>query len=278
MNTDYELEEVIRIARQAAKLVRDVYETGFTVDYKGKDDPVTRADREANELICNALSVSFPRDAIIAEESAPTNPDDLARLVAFSRVWFVDPVDGTREFTEHIEEFAVMIGLSVAGRANLGVLAMPLSGQVIAGRVGSSAFVEDSNGLRRPIYINDVKIPDDKTIIISRSHRPPFLEDLKKGFDAKQVVKCGSVGVKVIRLLFGQAHLYVHGTGTKRWDACGPEAVLLAAGGRFTDLTGTPIFYSSPDLVLRTGILAGNTILHARAVATMLELQKTAAQ
>src|SRR6185437_13395885 len=113
---------------------------------------VTRADREANELICSALAASFPGDAIVAEESVPADKAEVARLTGKERVWYVDPLDGTREFTDRIGEFAVMIGLAVKGRAALGVVLTPVDGVVLAGRVGAgTAFAEEEGGARRPL-------------------------------------------------------------------------------------------------------------------------------
>jgi 3'(2'), 5'-bisphosphate nucleotidase len=269
---DRELGEVLRIARRAAALVRAVYATPFTVELKGPDDPVTRADREANDLICAALASAFPGDAILAEESVPADPAEVARLAARERVWFVDPLDGTREFADRNGEFAVMIGLAVRGRAALGVVVMPVSGEAIAGRVGGpeGAFVEDEAGARRPLAVSAASDPREATIVVSRSHRPALLDALIPALGITRVVPCGSVGVKVARIVFGQADLYVHGGGgAKRWDTCAPEAVLVAAGGRFSDLAGAPIDYASADLRLQTGIVATNGALHEAILAAV---------
>ncbi len=198
----------------------------------------------------------------------PASPAEVARRVASPRVWFVDPLDGTREFTERIGEFAVMIGLAVAGRAALGVVVMPATGEALAGRVSGGAFAEDGADdgarARRPLSVSAIDDPRLATIVVSRSHRPPLLDPLIARLGVGRVVPCGSVGVKVARLVLGQADLYVHdGGGAKRWDGCAPEAVLAAAGGRFTDLAGAPIDYSAgADLVLRGGIVATNGALH----------------
>jgi 3'(2'), 5'-bisphosphate nucleotidase len=270
MTTDPELDEVLRIARTAERHVRAIYGTAFTVELKAPGDPVTRADREASDMICAALAASFPGDAIISEESVPASPAEVARRVASPRVWFVDPLDGTREFTERIGEFAVMIGLAVGGRATLGAVVMPAGGEAIAGRVGASAFAEDAQGVRRPLSVSKVSDPRDATIVVSRSHRPPLLDPLIERLGIRKVVPCGSVGVKVSRLVLAQADLYVHdGGGAKRWDTCAPEAVLAAAGGRFTDLHGAPIDYASTDLVLRTGIVATNGALHDAVLSAL---------
>lgn len=262
-----ELSEIIRVARRAAARVSAVYATPFAVELKGPDDPVTRADREANEIICEALARSFPGDAVIAEESAPSSASELARLAAHDRVFYVDPLDGTREFAARNGEFAVMIGLSVRGRAALGVVLPPLTGEAFAGRVGEGAFVEDAAGDRRPLSVSALADPRRATMVVSRSHQSAFAGELAARLGVTRVVPCGSVGVKVTRMVTGAADLYVHeGAGTKRWDTCGPEAVLVAAGGRFCDLRGEAIDYASTDLPLRHGLLASNGALHEAAL------------
>jgi 3'(2'), 5'-bisphosphate nucleotidase len=276
---DPELDQVIRIARSAAIRVRAVYATDFLVELKGPGDPVTRADREANEIICAALTAAFPGDAILAEESVPTSRSEIERRASSSRVWFVDPLDGTREFANKNGEFAVMIGLAVSGRAALGVLVLPVTGDVLAGRIGhpgapqsyaSSAFLETVDGRRRALVVSAVADPRRAVLVASRSHRPAILEPLIKELGVADVLPCGSVGVKIARIVLGQADLYVHaGLGAKHWDTCAPEAVLVAAGGRFSDLHGAPIDYASPDLVLRDGICATNGALHDAALAAV---------
>jgi 3'(2'), 5'-bisphosphate nucleotidase len=268
MNDDPELEEVIRIARRAGERVSAIYATPFEVELKGPNDPVTLADRQANEIICAALAAAFPGDGIIAEESVPESAAEVAELASRRRVWFVDPLDGTREFADRNGEFAVMIGLAVGGRAALGVLLLPVTGEILAGRVGVGAFVEDAAGARRPLRVSDVADPRQATLMVSRSHRPPIVEPVMAGLGLTRVVPCGSVGVKVARIMVGVGDLYVHGgKGAKHWDTCGPEAVLVAAGGRFTDLKGGVIDYASPDIHLRRGIVATNGALHEAVLA-----------
>ncbi len=263
---DREIEEVLRIARRAGDLVREVYAAPFTVELKAPGDPVTVADRKSNDLICAALAASFPGDSIVAEESVPSG-DEVARLVGAERVWFVDPLDGTREFTDRIGEFAVMIGLAVKGRASLGVVLTPVDGRALAGRVGAGAFSEGEDGARSPLSVSTVRSPHEATLMVSRSHRPPALEPVIRRLGITRVVPCGSVGVKVARLFTGVGDLYMHaGLGAKRWDTCAPEAVLVAAGGRFSDLDGAPIDYASPDLMLRRGLIASNGFLHDAAI------------
>jgi len=269
-----ELDELVRIARAAAAVVMRVYATPFAVDLKGPGDPVTEADREGNALICGELAASFPGEAILAEESVPEDPAEIAALTRRERVFFVDPLDGTREFADKNGEFAVMIGLAERGRAALGVVVMPTTGEALFGWSGSGegerggAFVEAADGSRRPLRVSAVSAPAEATVVVSRSHRHPSLEPILDRLGVTRVVPTGSVGVKVARVVTGAADLYVHtGTGAKLWDSCAPEAVLRGAGGRFSDLEGRDIDYGSPDLLLAAGIVASNGALHDAVLA-----------
>jgi 3'-phosphoadenosine 5'-phosphosulfate (PAPS) 3'-phosphatase len=109
------------LARDAGALILGYFGTNLTVDSKQGNEPVTRADREASELIVRGLRDAFPDDVIISEEA----PDDARRLDARNRVWFVDPLDGTRDFIRGRKGFAVMIGLCVDGRPTCGAVFQP---------------------------------------------------------------------------------------------------------------------------------------------------------
>lgn len=266
---DTELEAVLEIAREAAQLIREVYVTPFEVEMKGPNDPVTRADREANALICKRLEERFPGAAILAEESVPESADEVTQLLTNERVFFVDPIDGTREFADKIPEFAVMIGLTVKGRPVLGVVVMPEQGEALCGKVGAQtiAFRETATGERHPLRVSDVSESQAAKMMVSRSHRPPIIDPLAKHLGVKEQVPCGSVGVKVSRVVTADAEIYVHtGKGAKLWDTCAPEAILVAAGGRFTDLDGKLIGYTGPDISISNGLVATNAALFDRVV------------
>lgn len=269
---DTELEEVLAIAREAAQVVRAVYATPFSVEMKGPNDPVTRADREANALICRRIEERFGAVAILAEESVPESPDEIARLLENERVFFVDPLDGTREFADRVPEFAVMIGLAVRGRPVLGVVVMPEQGDALCGKVGAPtiAFRETATGQRYPLRVSEQQDSAQATMMTSRSHRPPLLDPLAARLGVRKQMPCGSVGVKVSRVVTGVAEIYVHaGKGVKLWDTCAPEAILLAAGGRFTDLDGQLINYAARDISLPNGLVATNKALSDKVLGAV---------
>ena len=142
---------VLAAAREASELVMRVYATPFDVAYKSKDDPVTRADHESNALLCDRLSRAFPGLPIVAEES---DPSTYAGFASAEAVWFVDPLDGTREFVARNGEFAVMIGLAERGRATLGVITAPAWGRAFVGVVGDGAWEVAADGTRTPIHVS----------------------------------------------------------------------------------------------------------------------------
>jgi 3'(2'), 5'-bisphosphate nucleotidase len=269
-----DLEKLVEIARSAGARVVEVWqrhlESEVAVEMKGPNDPVTEADKAANEIICTALAAAFPGAGIIAEESVPTDRAALAELSGRPRVFYVDPLDGTREFVDRVSEFAVMIGLAEGGRARMGVVLRPVEGELYAGTVGGEAFVEDRAGQRRPLTVSTHKTFAESRMVVSRSHLPPIVEPLRRRLGIPVMEPCGSVGVKVSRIVLGHAELYVHdGPGMKLWDTCGPEAVLTAAGGRLTDLDGGPIDYATHDIRIRRGLVASNGRLHAGALSAV---------
>ena len=137
-----ELEFVAKLAREAATIVNTFYIGSSEVRYKPGDEPVTEADRSANQHIVTRIRARFPNDGLLSEESK----DDLTRLHN-DRVWIIDPLDGTKEFIARNGEFSIMIGLAVAGRPVLGVVQQPATGLLYAGAVGHGAFLyEDEIG------------------------------------------------------------------------------------------------------------------------------------
>ena len=265
-----ELSVAVELARRAGQAVMDVYATEFAVASKGHNDPVTEADRQANDFIVTGLKKAFPRDTVVAEESPP--PDDLP---ASGRVWYVDPLDGTKEFIARNGEFSVMIGLAVNGQAQLGVVYRPEGDVLYAGDLGREAWMEQG-GIRSALVIKEQDAGRPLTLAVSRSHRHPMVEKISRALDVGHEILSGSVGLKIGLIARGEADVYLEpGPYTKLWDSCAPEAILRAAGGVFTTILGQPLIYGksqSPtasvwDQLANThGLLASNGCCHERVV------------
>jgi 3'(2'), 5'-bisphosphate nucleotidase len=262
------LDRALAIAREAGEGIARVYAGTFDVEYKGdraKNDPVTVADKEANALICAELAKSYPGVPIVAEESDPASYAGFSRAPA---VWFVDPLDGTREFIARNGEFAVMIGLAEAGRAVLGVLVLPAIGRSFVGAEGIGAFEVAADGARTSIHVGGRSTLQGARIVVSRSHRA-LDGEAKLAALGLVLEPCGSAGVKAARVACGEADLYAQpGNAGKLWDACAPEAIVRAAGGEWRNTLGDPYDYAREDITNRQGIVTGNGALVAALVSS----------
>ena len=256
-----ELQIATSLAREAGRILLDYYRTDDVVHWKGVGDPVTAADRAANSFIVDELRKRFPRDGILAEESV----DDPSRL-ACRRLWLIDPMDGTKQFIEHIGEFSVMIGLAVEGVPQVGVVFQPTEDRLYFAAPGIGAFVEEKWTTRR-LGVVPVSDFSEMTIAVSRSHHYPVADRVCEALGVKSRIRSGSVGLKFGLIAAGQAHLYVHpGPKTNQWDTCAPEAILNAAGGLVTDTRGRPLQYNSEEIHNLHGIVASNGMRHAEIV------------
>ena len=264
-----ELSVAVDLARKAGRVVMEVYATNFTVSYKGASDPVTDADKRGNDLIVAGLEQAFSEDIVVAEESEKPDGSRTA-----SRIWFVDPLDGTKEFVAKNGEFSVMIGLAINGRAQLGVVYRPDGDILYAGVVGQGAWME-MGGQRMPLSISASKPSVSPTLAVSRSHRTPLLESIYKDLGIEKKVSSGSVGLKIGLIARGIADVYIEpGPYTKLWDACGPAAILCATGGQFTNMLGEPLTYDFTELKNTHGLVATNGAIHEKVLKGLKPIAK----
>ena len=259
-----------QLAREAGAIIMNIYQAPFTVHFKSPGDPVTEADQQANDLIVAGLHHAFPHDLIVAEESARP-PGDLL----YGRVWYVDPLDGTREFIQKNGEFSVMIGLAIDGKSCLGVVYRPDHQILYGGITNREAWIEEQ-GERRPLAPPSLKETGRLRLAISRSHRHPHMTEISQVLGIREKISCGSVGLKIGLLTNGQADIYIEpGPYTSAWDACGPEAIIRGAGGQLTDITGMPLRYGIGNLKNTNGLLASHGVSHDSVVQTIRPLTQT---
>ncbi len=233
------------LARRAAAAILAVRAAGFAIDRKADRSPVTAADRIAEALIVEGLRAATPDIPVVAEEeveagTAPS-PDAAARF------WLVDPLDGTREFAAGRDAFTVNIGLVAERRAVLGAVAIPATGELFGGILGTGAWKEEAGGPRRPIAVRSPP-PAGLTVMASRHYADdPRLPRFLAGRRVAQVEHVGSA-LKFCRIAEGAADLYPRFGPTSEWDTAAPQAVLEAAGGtvRLLEGTGGPLLYGKP--------------------------------
>ncbi|MEP6741207.1 MAG: 3'(2'),5'-bisphosphate nucleotidase CysQ [bacterium] len=268
---DHELRVALDLAREAGAAILDVYEGPLEIEQKADADdrePVTQADRIANEIIVQRLSREFPEDGILAEESIDTE-----RRLGKLRVWMIDPLDGTTGFIDGNGDFAVQIGLAENGDCVLGVVYLPLTGVLYRAVRGGSAWVERPDMEPEQARVSNHLDLSTMRLAASRSHRSPRMDKVVKAFGVKQEVRRGSVGIKVGLIVDQQCDLYVHlSPRTKQWDTCAPEIILQEAGGKLTDLFGRPLRYNSPEVQNRNGIVASNGVAHQEIIQALSPL------
>jgi 3'(2'), 5'-bisphosphate nucleotidase len=266
----HELTVARQVAQAAGQAILTFYDQpAEELHHKGVDDPQTAADRAANELIIGALAQAFPDDAILAEETAhqTTLADDVERL------WLVDPLDGTKEFLERNGEFVVQIGLVVGGRPVLGVVYQPTTGRCDYGIVGQGAWRQQSESTPQPLHTRQVADPAQMVGVFSRSHRLALADAMVAALGLGQARALGSAGLKYGAIADGSVDLTFHATtAIKLWDTAAPEAILVAAGGQVSDLTGAPLRYDPGQLRHQNGQLASNGAAHQRLVEVLAPL------
>ncbi len=187
-------------------------------------------DRIANAFIVEALKANRPGDAVLSEEEA-ADPVRLGR----SRVWIVDPLDGTREYAEGRSDWAVHVGLSVDGVAAAGAVALP----------GLAATLGTGDARGGPVPAVDAPL----RMVVSRTR--PAAEAVRVAAALGAVLlPMGSAGAKAMAVVRGEADIYLHSGGQYEWDSCAPVAVARAAGFHASRLDGSPLRYNAPDVFL----------------------------
>jgi 3'(2'), 5'-bisphosphate nucleotidase len=268
---DQELRVACELARAAGAAILELYEGPLHIKQKTSADdvePVTQADTIANEMIVTGLKREFPNDGILAEES-----EDTKRRLDKSRVWMVDPLDGTNGFIDGNGDFAVQIGLAEDGQCVLGVVYQPLPGLLYRAVRGEGTWIERPQFEPEKAIVSDNRTVSAMRLAASRSHRSPRMNRVVSTFGFQEEVQRGSVGIKIGLLIEQQCDVYIHlSSRTKQWDTCAPEVILTEAGGRLSDLFGYPLNYNVPDVQNRNGLVASNGVSHDQIIEMLAPL------
>lgn len=259
------------LAREAGAAIMKFYLGPLAIEQKYLSDdlePVTVADRVANELIVEGVRRHFPDDGVLAEESIDTE-HRLEKL----RVWVVDPLDGTNGFIDGNGDFAVQVGLTVAGKPVLGVVFQPATNILYRAIQGEGTWIEKSGEPPTRAKVSNQTEVSLMRLAASRSHRSPRMDRVVKSFGVREEIRRGSVGIKVGLIIEQQSDLYIHlSSRTKQWDTCAPEVILKEAGGRITDLFGQPLRYNTLDIQNRDGLVASNGVAHEAIINGLVPL------
>ena len=213
-----------QIAETAGRILMELRSSGM---FAGKELGQA-GDELANAFIMRALRRNRPDDAILSEEER----DNSARLSS-SRVWIVDPLDGTREYGEARADWAVHVALAIDGTATLGAVALP----------GLPLTLSSDDQLSRPHHSGRLRM------LVSRTRPAAEAVAVAEALGA-ELVPMGSAGAKAMAVVRGEADIYLHSGGQYEWDSCAPVAVAQAAGLHVSRIDGSPLRYNQRDTLL----------------------------
>jgi 3'(2'), 5'-bisphosphate nucleotidase len=232
------LDAIVNIAHEAGKKILTYYKRPLDIHYKDDHSPLSNADLAAHTIICQRLKQLTPTIPVISEEQHENYTPPTAPFF-----WLVDPLDGTKEFIHGHDEFTVNIALIYDQRPVLGVIHAPALQTTYAGFVHAGAYKIISSQK----YVISVCLPQqDLSVLTSRYHA-----DLKKISDfllGQPIAQTHAVGssLKFCKIAEGEAHLYLRLGTTMEWDTAAGDAILTAAGGIVTTLSGAPLLYGKP--------------------------------
>jgi 3'(2'), 5'-bisphosphate nucleotidase len=253
------LQSLIYTAQRAGGAIMAVYATDFSVRDKADASPVTAADEAAEKIILADLAVIAPDVPVVAEESVAAGRVP----VIAERFFLVDPLDGTKEFVSHRDEFTVNVALIEDGEPVMGVVFAPARRELYWGdvRAGKAGHIDaDPDGTMPSMGAAiAVRSPPAQglTAVASRSHRTPETDTFLANYPVAEFRSIGS-SLKFCLVASGAADIYPRLGTTMEWDTAAGHAVLAAAGGYVTGLEGEPFRYGKP------GFRNGNFVARGR--------------
>ena len=249
-----QLNAAIEAGVAAIKGILEIYNTDFDVEIKDDNSPVTLADKNADKVIREHLHKAFPSYAFLTEET----DDDLSRLNN-DYVWIVDPVDGTKDFVAKDGGFTTNIALAYKHEAVVGVVVVPLTGEIYYAAKGLGAFYR-KDGVTKRIHVND-KL-DNLIVYKSVFHSKANEEEVYKKYADRiaKIEKWGSA-LKPCRIAQGLGEItYRLNDGTKEWDTAASQVIVEQAGGIFLRPNKERIMYNREDVYNHDGYIICNRI------------------
>jgi myo-inositol-1(or 4)-monophosphatase len=246
---DAELAVAEQAARDAGVAVMGLFKGKFDVREKSKNNPVTTADLEANRIIHESIQKNFPNDGWLSEE----DPDDAQRL-SLSRVWVVDPIDGTKEFIEGVPQFAISIGLVVDGRPQVAIVFNPAKERFYQAVAGQGAFL---NGAA--IRVTGRNEIDGAQLLVSRSEPQKRFQVF---VDRCALRPVGSIAYRLAKVAGGDGDGTLTFRNIHEWDICAGVLIVEEAGGKAVDGDGNLMMFNRQQ-AKHKGVVAANPGLTA---------------
>jgi 3'(2'), 5'-bisphosphate nucleotidase len=279
------LEDVLAISKAAAHLagkkIQEVIASGnFEVEMKSDNSPVTVADRLSNEELCKMLHIEFPSFGIVTEEAITGKNSIASTFNAAINSWntrdycfFLDPLDGTKDFMKKTGEYGIHIGLTFKGTPVLGFNYYPAIDTAYSAIKNRGSYKETENTYNY-ISVSDEKNFSDLQPITSRSMPDDLTDRFIEMNNFKGAVPLGSAGYKICKVADGSADIYtVFRPILSLWDVCSGQVIIEEARGQLSDCFGHPVDYkSNPGQKLQTGLIVSNGRHHDKLIDSASKL------
>ncbi len=235
-----------------SKEILEIYNSDFSHEIKSDNSPLTQADLLVHKELTHFIKTNFPGDSIISEE------DDKIPSSYTSRVWVIDPIDGTKDFVKKTGEFSIMIGLIQDNKPLFGLVYIPVTSICFSAKVGEGSYMtKNSKTTVLKVDNSDSQI----TLVTSRNN---FKEQDKKIVDQMDIARfkpMGSIGVKFSAIAYGDANLCFYSTpGLGIWDALPAHVILEEAGGYIFDRNGNTLVYDLQNRTMLEGVIGCSNV------------------
>ena len=244
-----------------ANIIKKLEQKNEILKNKNNNDPVTLADLEVNELIINRINQKYQDTNwdILSEENFKIE-SNFSNNVDW--LWVLDPLDGTKDFIQGTQNYAMHLALNYKRKPYIGVVLIPEKDELWIS-FAEKLWCENRDGNIRKQNLSETNILKEMTIVTSKNHRNEKLKDLIEKINFKKTIVMGSIGCKVASIIRGDSDIYIAlslpgKNAPKDWDFAAPEAILKAAGGSITNVDNEDLVYGRTDLKHSGIIIASN--------------------
>ena len=257
-----------------ANIIKKLEQKNEILKNKNNDDPVTLADLKVNELIINRINQKYQDTnwEILSEENFKIE-SYISNNVDW--LWVLDPLDGTKDFIQGTQNYAMHLALNYKGRPCLGVVLIPEKGELWIS-YAEKLWCESRNGSIRKHNLSKTNILKEMTIVTSKNHRNEKLKKLIEKINFNKTILMGSIGCKVASIVRGESDIYISlslpgKSAPKDWDFAAPEAILKAAGGSITNIDNEDLVYGRNDLKHSGIIIASNNKRNHKRICSQVK-------
>ena len=257
-----------------ANIIKKLEQKNEILKNKNHNDPVTIADLEVNELIVNRINQKYQDTSweILSEENYKIESNYSNNV---DWLWVFDPLDGTKDFIQGTQNYAMHLALNYKRKPFIGVVLIPEKDELWISDA-EKIWCESRDGSIRKQNLSKINILKEMTIVTSKNHNNEKLKDLIEKINFKKTIVMGSIGCKVASIIRGDSDIYIAlslpgKSAPKDWDFAAPEAILKAAGGSITNIDNKDLVYGGTDLKHSGIIIASNNKLNHKRICSQVK-------